>query len=156
MTDLLINTVEHKLPFARRTLNVHILINGATYSALIDSGAMGLYIDSSLIKKLNIPTTPLSAPIKVLNVDGTENIAGKIRDEIIVDYEVCGRRMSSRFLITSLGKQGIILARECSDSVTYIATHASVLNITALRREYFVKRLLTATANATGFRAAKL
>ena len=48
--------------------------------ALIDCGAGGKFIDSRFVKKHNLPTTRLSKPIPVFNVDGTPNKKGTIRE----------------------------------------------------------------------------
>jgi hypothetical protein len=57
--------------------------------ALIDCGATGCFIDIEWAKLNNIPTRPLTKPIPVYNVDGTENDAGAITDiaDIILRYE---------------------------------------------------------------------
>jgi hypothetical protein len=48
--------------------------------ALVDSGATGLFIDREYIKLNQIPTTKLSQPIPVFNVDGTANTEGSISE----------------------------------------------------------------------------
>lgn len=45
---------------------------------LLDSGAGNNFINSRLTELWKLPTKPLSKPIKVKNVDGTENKLGKI------------------------------------------------------------------------------
>ena len=76
---------------------------------LIDSGAMGYYIDYSLIKKLGIKTRRIPMPIMVYNVDHTENKAGKIEAEVELTFSTFGRTMKAVFLVTAMGQQGIIL-----------------------------------------------
>ena len=79
MIDLSINLVEHQLPFAQRT-HAPITLLGKKEYRLIDSGAMGYYIDQTLVRKLNVPTERLINPITIYNVDHTENIVGKIKE----------------------------------------------------------------------------
>ena len=47
-------------------------------SALIDSGAEGLFINSNLMTKLDLDQYPLQRPVTPKNVDGSNNIAGLI------------------------------------------------------------------------------
>ena len=42
-------------------------------NALMDSGAEGEFIDQNYARSLGIKQTALEEPIKVLNVDGTQN-----------------------------------------------------------------------------------
>jgi hypothetical protein len=78
-------------------------------SALIDSGATGLFMDTEYARANDIPTRSLSRPIPVFNVDGTANEAGSIDAvaEVILRYN--GHIERAIFAITSLGKQSIIL-----------------------------------------------
>ena len=70
---------------------------------------MGYYLDSELVSKLKIPTKRLVTPITVHNVNGTQNIAGRIEKSAEIEFEVCGRRRRALFYVTTLGKQAIIL-----------------------------------------------
>ena len=42
-------------------------------SALLDSGAMGLFIDATYVEQHHLTTRPLIHPIPVYNIDGTRN-----------------------------------------------------------------------------------
>jgi hypothetical protein len=77
--------------------------------ALIDCGATGCFIDIEWAKLNNIPTCPLTKPIPVYNVDGTDNEASAITDiaDIILRYENHSER--TQLAITCLGKQSLIL-----------------------------------------------
>ena len=46
--------------------------------ALIDSGAEGIFINSTTVQELGLEQYPLMNPIKPRNVDGTDNAAGEI------------------------------------------------------------------------------
>jgi hypothetical protein len=76
---------------------------------LIDSGAGGNFIDHDVAKELSLETKELSKPIKVKNVDGTENTKGRITHYIRLHLTICGRTCYVRFLITGLGKNRAIL-----------------------------------------------
>ena len=45
-------------------------------TVLVDSGAEGMFIDETLVQNWN--KVKLKKPVKVRNVDGTENSAGQI------------------------------------------------------------------------------
>jgi hypothetical protein len=77
--------------------------------ALIDSRATCCFIDIEWVKLNNIPTYPLTKPIPVYNVDGTENDASAITDiaDIILCYE--NHAECTQLAITHLGKQSLIL-----------------------------------------------
>ena len=49
---------------------------------LIDSGAGGKFIDQDFTKESGFKTLKLEEPLRVLNVDGTENKRGTIRDYV--------------------------------------------------------------------------
>ena len=63
-------------------MNVPFLFNmvrqKANETALIDSGATENFIDIEVWKTLGIGAFKLKKPVKVLNVDGTENKEGRI------------------------------------------------------------------------------
>ena len=65
-------------------LKVRIILNGKTFNAhaLLDSGAEGVYCNTSFIKKYSIPTSPthtVNRPVYPINVDGTLNKQGAMR-----------------------------------------------------------------------------
>jgi hypothetical protein len=51
-------------------------------TSLVDCGASGLFIDRDYDTKHHIPTRKLLKPIPVLNVDGTPNKAGAIKEVV--------------------------------------------------------------------------
>jgi predicted aspartyl protease len=77
--------------------------------ALVDSGATGLLIDREYVKSNQIPTTKLSQPIPVFNVDGTTNTEGSISEvaELLLRYN--GHSERALFCVTGLGRQNLIL-----------------------------------------------
>ena len=72
--------------------------------ALIDCGAKGAsYISRIFATRSKISLVPLKKTIPVLNVDGTENQDGAIREYVDVIVEVKGRERRLSLLVTSLG-----------------------------------------------------
>ena len=78
--------------------------------ALIDSGAKGAsFISQNFAENSKIPLLSLSKKIPVLNVDGTENQGGSIREYAEVTLKVQGRTCNVCLLATSLGRETVIL-----------------------------------------------
>jgi len=77
--------------------------------ALLDSGAMGNFIDRDFIRMKGINTRSISCPIPVYNMDGSPNEAGRISE--VVNVVLCYKTHSERTLlaVSSLGKQNMIL-----------------------------------------------
>ena len=76
-------------------------------SALIDSGARGKFINQNFAQKFEIHK--LDQPLKVYNIDGTENKKGTIRHYINLRLKIGDQNFNERLLVTGLGKQKIIL-----------------------------------------------
>ena len=80
--------------------------NTEPLNALIDCGAEGLFIDKKIAsnwRKKNI------RPIRVRNVDGTENVDGRITEKCLITFYICGKRLTKWFYVTALGDQSLIL-----------------------------------------------
>ena len=77
--------------------------------ALIDSGAGGTFIDETFARNHNLPLTRLINPIPVYNVDGTRNKQGEITQYAWKELSIAGVTHHARLLVTSLGKESIIL-----------------------------------------------
>ena len=58
--------------------------------ALLDSGASGKFIDQNFAKNMKIEQQDLENPIKVYNVDGTQNKQGTIKKYVELDVEIHG------------------------------------------------------------------
>ena len=93
----------------RRTLTIPLSLHKIKTNALIDSGALGFYIDIRFVKKYNLLIKKLFKPITVRNVDNTENIAGQITHYAPLEYTVLGKTRVADFCVTHLGKQAVIL-----------------------------------------------
>ncbi len=81
----------------------------AEREVLADSGATNNFVNSQLLKQLQISYLPVQTPIKIWNVDGTLNQDGNITH--YTDLQVkTGREIHTlRFLITNLGWDKVIL-----------------------------------------------
>jgi len=77
--------------------------------ALLDSRAMGNFIDQDFVQTKGINTWSISRPIPVYNVDGSPNEAGQISE--VVDVVLCYKTHSKRTLlaVSSLRRQSMIL-----------------------------------------------
>ena len=58
-------------------------------TALLDSGATGLFANADFIKHNRLTTKPLSRPIPVYNVDGSPNEVGSISEVVEVVLRYC-------------------------------------------------------------------
>src|ERR1700688_2593169 len=98
-------------------MHVPIYVNGKTEHALIDSGATGCFIDRNYVEKNKLQTTLLAKPLRVRNVDNTENVAGMITEKVSVLFSLGERMETQEFYVTELGKQAFILgiAMACKD-----------------------------------------
>ena len=76
---------------------------------LIDSGAGEKFIDQDFKKESGFKTLKLEEPLRVLNVDGTENKRGTIRDYVELNLEINGRKSLEQLMVMGLGKEQIIL-----------------------------------------------
>jgi len=77
--------------------------------ALLDSRAMGNFIDRDFIRTKDINTWSISRPIPVYNVDSSPNEAGRISEvvDIVLRYKTHSKR--TLLAVSSLGKQNMIL-----------------------------------------------
>ena len=78
-------------------------------NSLVDSGAIGKFIDHDYAKSCQFNLLKLTHPIPVYNIDGSPNEAGSITEAVslILQYKNHSEQMT--FCITSMGKQKLIL-----------------------------------------------
>ena len=76
---------------------------------MVDSGATALFIDRKFVTDNWIPTFPLKKSIKVRNIDGTENTAGRIERCARMKMEIEGYDEWTDFLVTDIGSESVIL-----------------------------------------------
>jgi hypothetical protein len=88
-------------------IKVETVENTEEITALIDSGAKGLFIDKSIAHKWG--KSILKSLIKVRNVDGTYNKNGAIMERCLIPFRINNRIMTEWFYVTALGDQSLIL-----------------------------------------------
>jgi len=95
---------------------------GITVKALLDSGAMGMFMNKRMVARHGFKLQKLERPIIVRNVDGTNNSGGEItyQVEVNVYYKSYVERM--RIDICNLGKTKIILG------IPWLAAHNPEIN----------------------------
>src|SRR5258705_8714581 len=76
-------------------------------TALIDSGAEGMFVDISITQKWR--KTSLVKLVKVWNVDGTANANGETKEKCLITIDCQGKEMTDWFYVTALGDQNFIL-----------------------------------------------
>uniref|UniRef100_A0A0W0GCU5 Pro-pol protein n=1 Tax=Moniliophthora roreri TaxID=221103 RepID=A0A0W0GCU5_MONRR len=77
--------------------------------ALIDSGARGHFISEEEAWQTKKPWIRLLKPIKVFNVDGTQNKTGWIMHLVTLDLHMGDKTMTETLLISGLGLEQFIL-----------------------------------------------
>jgi len=100
------------LEVTRQTMRLPVTIHtdrDITESMLIDSGAGGCFLDHDVAKEYSLPLVKLQKPIKVKNVDGTNNKTGFMTHYVKVAITIAGLRSIIRFLLTGLGRNRAIL-----------------------------------------------
>ncbi|KNZ77982.1 hypothetical protein J132_02923, partial [Termitomyces sp. J132] len=79
-------------------------------TALLDSRAMGLFLDLKFVKCYSLTTQPLLKPILVYNIDRTPNKAGTISSVVDLVLYYQNHVEHAVFAVTSLGRQDMILS----------------------------------------------
>src|SRR5215470_18004574 len=83
------------------------VVKGVT--ALLDSGATGLFIDRDFVRAQGLTTRTLTHPIPVRNVDGTLNAVGAIQEVVDLILRYKGHAERAIFSVSQLGSQKVIL-----------------------------------------------
>ena len=80
-------------------------------TAMIDSGADGIFLDRKFVAEHKIGRVGIARPIKVLSIDGSPNLAGAITEVANVQMIAAGGEHTEylRCLITDLGNDQMIL-----------------------------------------------
>jgi len=76
---------------------------------LVDSGATDNFIHPKFVKRLRVGMQDLEHPMKIWNIDGTTNRAGKLTHFIDLLIQTKGQEKKMRFLVTNLGIEDVIL-----------------------------------------------
>jgi len=80
-----------------------------TVKALLDSSAMGMFIDRGMAKRHGFKMRKLERLLKVKNVDGMENSRGNITHQVEVNIFYKNHVEKMRIDICNLGKTEVIL-----------------------------------------------
>lgn len=102
------------LPSIKLPVRISTSEKNIAAEALVDSGANTLLIHKRFAQRKGLPTRNLSAPIKLINIDGTPNIAGIITQEVRCVLTLRGLEGRThieniRFLVTDTGDDDLVL-----------------------------------------------
>jgi len=87
-------------------INTH---EGIAVKALLDSGAIGMFMDKRTAAKHGFMLKELEKPIMVRNVDGTDNSGGAIIHQVEANVYYKGHVERMRMDVCNLGKTEVIL-----------------------------------------------
>ena len=92
---------------------INVLLQGLNKSvretAMVDSGATGLFLNHKFTKRHKVIAHPLRKEIPLLNIDGSRNTAGSITHYARLRLSVGDYSEVLDFLITNIGPESIIL-----------------------------------------------
>jgi len=77
--------------------------------ALLDSGAMGMFVDRKFTEKHEFRMDKLEKPLIVMNVDGSDNSGGRITHEVECNVYYRGHQERMKFDVCNLGRTDVIL-----------------------------------------------
>ena len=90
--------------------------------ALLDSRAMGMFIDKEFAEEQGFKLEKLDRPLEVKNVDGTDNNGGKIEYKIECNIYFEGHVERIRIDVCKLGRTKVILG------ILWLAAHNPEIN----------------------------
>jgi hypothetical protein len=111
-TKLIISSVGENAPKSLQLkVSIEMTDTGEVKSlkSIIDSGAIGRFIDRDYVKMNQLATRTLSIPILVFNVDGAPNEARLITEVVDLILRYKNHLERSLFAVTGLGRQNLIL-----------------------------------------------
>ena len=82
---------------------------GIAVKALLNSGVIGLFIDTAFAKEKGFKMKKLKNPLLVRNVDGTANMGGAITHQVECNMFFKGHIERVRIDVCNLGKMKVIL-----------------------------------------------
>jgi len=82
---------------------------GVTVKALLDSGAIGLFMDTTFAKEKGFKMERMKNSLLVKNIDGTANVGGAIMHQVECNMFFKGHVERVRMDICNLGKTEVIL-----------------------------------------------
>jgi len=96
-------------------IDIRIMYNGNEIDAeaILDSGAEGIYCNTSFIKKYGLPTYDIELPVYPRNIDGTLNKQGVIHHAAILRMGISARHWENiEVAITNTGRHKILLGTD--------------------------------------------
>ena len=93
-------------------LTTTIQLNGHKVTAMVDSGAMGIYISPGTVNKLGLPYQKKEHPYSLATVDGKpiNYEGGRVRFETAqLEMTIGGRTENVRFDVTNTGRHQVVL-----------------------------------------------
>jgi len=82
---------------------------GVAVKALLDSGATGLFMDTTFAREKEFKMERMKNPLLVKNMDGTVNMGGAITHQVECNMFFKGHKERVRMNVCNLGKTEIIL-----------------------------------------------
>jgi len=82
---------------------------GVAVKALLDSGATGLFMNTTFAKEKGFKMEKLKKPLLVQNIDGTINVGGAIMHQVECNMFFKGHMERARMDVCNLGKTELIL-----------------------------------------------
>jgi len=82
---------------------------GVVVKALLDSGATGLFMDTTFAREKEFKMERMKNPLLVKNVDGTVNVGGAITHQVECNMFFKGHVKRVRIDVCNLGKTEVIL-----------------------------------------------
>jgi Retroviral aspartyl protease len=98
--------LEIHLNIGIKVADMHAMIE---VEVLLDSGAMGLFINHALVQNNSIATCVLNHSIPVYNIDRSLNWGGIITEEVTLIMSYQGHQEKAVFAICDLGKASLII-----------------------------------------------
>jgi len=95
---------------------------GVAVKALLDSGEIGLFMDTAFAKRKGFKMEKLKNPLLVRNVDRTENMGGAIMHQVECNMFFKGHMERVRMDVCNLGKTEMILG------IPWLAAHNPEIN----------------------------
>jgi len=89
-----------------KKINTH---EGVTVKALLDSRATGMFVNRKFAERSGSKMDKLERPLKVTNVDGSNNSRGNITHEVECNVYYKGHLERMRFNMCDLGRTEVIL-----------------------------------------------
>ena len=86
---------------------------GVAVRVLLDSGATGLFMDTTFAREKGFKMEKLKKPLLVRNVDGTVNTGGAITYQVECNMFFKGHVERARMDVCNLGKTEVILGMLC-------------------------------------------